>query len=132
MNRSLKNAILNTLELLKNGEYRKPTSVKSSLEYLESVYSSHMEANTETSKRIEYLTDCLESGMSKREAARKLSEHDPRVSRKTAETLVYLNFSGKYQTSRVGRRKSLSDSTATIPLVPDLIPPNIESDEDIL
>ncbi len=73
---------------------------------LKQAYTDHRANMTITSERIEFLEECLETGMSKRAAARELTEHDPRVGSKTAENLVYSNFSGQYQTTLKGRRKS--------------------------
>ena len=96
---------------------------------LKNAYQNHRANMTETSKRIEFLEECLEKGMSKRDAARKLSEHDPRVGRRTAETLVYTNFSGQYQTTLRGRRKS----GLTEPVKPtEAIIPDVSDDESIL
>lgn len=67
------------------------TRISSKRQYLKEAYEEEQSTVTETSKRIDYLRDCLETGVSKREAARMLVVHDPRIGQKTAETLVYFN-----------------------------------------
>ena len=96
--------------------------------YLEDVYTSYREQTTVTTARVEYLEQCLIQGMNKREAARALIEHDPRISRRTAETLVYTNFSGMYQNPRKRRASSVHEG----PVVNQEAPPAISSEEDLL
>ena len=97
---------------------------------LREAYNEDREAMTETAKRVEYLRECLESGVSKREAARMLVIHDPRVSQKTAETLVYMSFSGQYRTTTRGSRlKHGFVETDTIAVIPR---PDLEDDESLL
>ena len=120
MTRELREAIKALLE--------EPTKIQSKLSNLRDAYEQDRDNMTETSKRIEFLQGCLDEGMSKREAARKLVKHDPRVGQRTAETLVYLNFSGMYQTSKRGRRKK-----ATVAVPAQVLPvASIDDDESIL
>ncbi len=56
--------------------------------------------------------------------------YDPRVGRRTAETLVYLNFSGRYQTTLRGRRKGRAEEKA--PGVTADVPLDVNDDESIL
>ena len=99
---------------------------------LREVYESHLEAATDTQRRVEYLEDRLQEGYSKREAARLLTEHDPRVGRRTAETIVYTVFSGLYQTTKRGRRKKTEQRKAPAFVVSQAPPPDITDDEGIL
>jgi len=96
---------------------------------LREVYDTSRASMTETAKRIEFLEDCLVSGVSKREAARILVVHDPRIGQRTAETLVYLNFSGEYQTTKRGQRKPVSTETTSEVVLPVA---DINDDESIL
>jgi hypothetical protein len=105
-----------------------PAVDESYLIALEEAYQEQRDNMTETSKRVEFLEDCLEAGVSKREAARMLVNHDPRISKGTAETLVYLNFSGRYCTSLKGRRLS----TVTSPTTPIIALPDLNDEEAIL
>lgn len=105
-------------------------TMKTALEELKVAYVENRAAMTETARRIEFLHECLENGVSKREAARMLVIHDPRVGQKTAETLVYMNFSGQYQTTLRGRRLRKSDKVPAKALVE--APPDVSNDEDIL
>lgn len=95
---------------------------------LKQAYREQRAIMTETSRRVEFLEGCLETGVSKREAARMLVNHDPRISKGTAETLVYLNFSGRYCTSLRGRRLS----TVTSPTMPIIALPDLNDEEAIL
>jgi hypothetical protein len=97
---------------------------------LRKAYEESRENMTETSKRIEFLEECLETGVSKREAARMLVRSDPRIGQKTAETLVYFNFSGQYITTRRGQRRYGAVAEVEIPMIP--APPAIDDDESIL
>jgi len=128
MTRRLRRAIDDLLESL-NGRLVNFNDVIDMLRNLEHAYKDHRVTMTETSKRIEFLEECLEKGISKRQAARMLSEHDPRVGRRTAENLVYTNFSGQYQTSLRGRRKS--ELTEPVKIV-EAVVPNVLDDESIL
>jgi len=128
MTRRLRRAIDDLLESL-NGRLVNFNDVIDMLRNLEHAYKDHRATMTETSKRIEFLEECLEKGISKRQAARMLSEHDPRVGRRTAENLVYTNFSGQYQTSLRGRRKS--ELTEPVKIV-EAVVPNVLDDESIL
>jgi hypothetical protein len=102
-----------------------PSRITSKINVLREAYEDDREGLTETAKRIEFLQDCLETGVSKREAARMLVAHDPRIGQKTAETLVYFNFSGQYMTTRRGQRRKV-EAVERVPL------PDIEDDEAIL
>jgi len=95
---------------------------------LSKAYSEHRESMTVTMQRVEYLEDCLVRGMNKRQAARALVEHDPRIGRRTAETLVYTSFSGMYQNPRKRRRSSLEMTTT----VHQVAPPSVSAEEDLL
>ena len=125
MTRRLRRAIDNLIESLESD----PLNVESIAYDIKDAYQDHRATMTETSKRIEYLEECLESGASKRQAARMLSEHDPRVGRRTAENLVYTNFSGQYQTSLRGRRKS---DVAEVETIKAVIVADVSDDESIL
>jgi len=97
---------------------------------LERAYREQRDNITETSKRVEFLEDCLETGVSKREAARMLAAHNPRIGRRTAETLVYLNFSGRYQTTLRGRRRLKPKEITT--RATTSVTPDVSDDESIL
>lgn len=56
--------------------------------------------------------------------------HDPRVGRRTAETLVYVNFSGRYQTTLRGRRQLKPKEITTI--VTASVTSDVSDDESIL
>jgi hypothetical protein len=126
MTKLLRNAIEALISSLKSDRFAIPIK---ELEDLEKAYKDNRAVMTETSKRIEFLQDCLETGVSKREAARMLMAHDPRIGQRTAETLVYINFSGQYQTTMRGRRRS-KPVAKTAPVRAPL--PDIEDDEAIL
>lgn len=127
MTTELRNAIEELIKSLDEGTFGRKTLTEENLTRLRDAYRDHLDSRTETAKRIDFLQNCLEQGMSKREAARALSEHDPRVNRKTAETLVYFNFSGQYRTTNRGRRRDVVEE----PIV-KIQPPDIEDDEAIL
>lgn len=96
---------------------------------LQNAYQENRNALTETAKRVEYLNECLESGVSKREAARMLVAHDPRLSQKSAETLVYMSFSGQYSTTLRGRRlgdHGFKERPEPVPVA------NVEDEESLL
>ncbi len=95
---------------------------------LQDAYQEDREAMTETAKRVEFLNECLESGVSKREAARMLVAHDPRLSQKSAETLVYMSFSGQYRTTMRGTRlkHGFKEKPEFVPVA------NVEDDESLL
>ena len=108
-------------------------SVSDPVSRLKDVYEEARNSTTVTMGRVEFLESRLKEGMSKRDAAAALTIHDPRIGRKTAETIVYTVFSGVYRTSLRGRRSkpdvdSLSDPS---PVKPD-DPPSISSDEALL
>ncbi len=122
------------LRTRKRSEYKKdrdwnPT-IKSDLAALKEAYREQRDNMTETSKRVEFLEECLETGVSKREAARMLVMHNPRVGGGTAETLVYLNFSDRYQTTLRGRRKGKIEGE--MPVAPVALPLDVKDDESIL
>lgn len=81
---------------------------------LRDAYEALAETKTLTMKRIEFLEDCLITGFNKRQAAYKLTKHDPRISHTTAETLAYTAFSGMYQTPRKNRRSKDSISQGVV------------------
>jgi len=95
---------------------------------LYNAYHEESKNGTDTQNRISYLQECLEKGMSKRDAAKALCEHDPRVGPKTAETLVYTAFSGMYQTSKRGRKGKTTRATR-IP-APTFVPPSSSDDDE--
>lgn len=108
------------------------TNLDTKLDNLAGAYARDREAMTETSRRIEFLEDCLVRGMSKREAARQLVKYDPRIGQSTAETLVYINFSGSYQTTMRGRKKGrLQQVVSHEPEKVDT-PADVEDDEGLL
>jgi hypothetical protein len=108
MTRALKSAIETLIQSLENETFGRKSETEKNLQSLKDAYENHKKSMTVTAERIEYLEECLEDGISKREAARRLVLHDPRIGQRTAETLVYMNFSGQYQTTTRGRRKSKS------------------------
>ncbi len=93
-------------------------------------YQEDRNSMTLTMQRIEFLEDCLLEGMNKRQAARALVEHDPRIGKGTAENLVYTSFSGMYQNPR-RRRSSSTDIDAPV-FIPQEAPPSISAEEDLL
>jgi hypothetical protein len=95
---------------------------------LSEAYEAHRSILTVTMQRVEYLENCLVDGMNKRQAAKALVEHDPRIGRRTAETLVYTSFSGMYQNPRKRRRSSTEITTP----VKQVAPLSISADEDLL
>lgn len=129
MTKTLRQAINALMKSLDSGLFNETTDKQMILLDIKLAYQDHRANMTETSKRIEFLEECLEKGMSKREAARKLSEHDPRVGRRTAETLVYTNFSGQYQTTLRGRRKSKQTEPVK---TTEAVVPDVSDDESIL
>ncbi len=106
-----------------------PDGMLEMLGSLKNAYQDNRSNMTETSKRIEFLEERLETGVSKRQAARMLAEHDPRVGRKTAENLVYTNFSGQYQTSLRGKRKS---DVAEVETIKAVMVADVSDDESLL
>lgn len=83
------------------------------IQELKNAYTEQRETTTATMGRIEYLEECLESGLNKRAAARKLIDYDPHIGQRTAETLVYTAFSGMYQNPRK-KRRSRAELSETI------------------
>ena len=124
MTKALKQAIENLLEDIPEGK-------DLNVDALREAYHSHLEGRTDTQKRVDFLQDCLEDGMSKREAAKALCEHDPRVGPGTAETLVYTAFSGQYQKSQRGRRGKVTKAKP-MPMPKMAPPPSPMDDEDII
>lgn len=89
-------------------------------------YHELCKTNTRTAARVEFLQECLEDGMAKRDAAHELSRVDPALSHASAETIVYMNFSGRYKVSRQGiPMKSSKPSKVSAPK-------NVEDDEELL
>lgn len=80
---------------------------------------------TRTAARVEFLRELLEEGMSKREAAHALSSVDPYLEKNSAETIVYMNFSGQYRTAR--RRAEVSAPVEKVDA-----PEDVEDDEGLL
>jgi hypothetical protein len=100
------------------------------IDELEKAFTEEDSNKTDTMMRIEYLHEKLEEGLSKRAAARALSQYDPRISSATAETLVYTVFSGLYQTTKRERRGSLKQIQSISAPLNITIP--VTSDEDLL
>jgi len=92
-------------------------------------YEELKKDNTATAARVEFLRECLEEGMSKREAARELSRVEPLLSHGSAETIVYMNFSGRYQTTKQSDRKPLVSNVSKARVK---APKSVEADEDLL
>lgn len=90
-------------------------------------YHELLETLTRTAARVEFLQECLESGMSKRQASRELVKVEPLLSHGSAETIVYMNFSGKYRTSKLGIKRVAAPKTARI-----AAPSSVEDDEGLL
>lgn len=132
MTKTLRKAIEALLKILHENTNAAgmPAVDESYLIDLEKAYQDQRATMTETSKRVEFLEDCLETGVSKREAARMLAADNPRIGRGTAETLVYLNFSGRYQTTLRGRRRLKPKEITTI--VTAGVTPDVSDDESIL
>lgn len=87
--------------------------------------------NTATAARVAFLHECLDEGMSKREAAWELSRVEPLISRGSAETIVYMNFSGRYHTTKQPNRKNASSSALKVHIkAPKSV--GAEADEDLL
>ena len=114
MTNPLRKAIESLIWTLDYHTFGRKATIELKLTALKKAYQEHLGAMTETAKRVEYARECLETGVSKREASRMLVKHDPRIGQKTAETLIYINFSGMYQTTLRGRRtgKSVDKSVA--------------------
>ncbi len=130
MTKSLRQAIESLIWTLDYHTFGRKATVELKLTALKEAYQEHLNAMTETAKRIEFLRDCLETGVSKREAARRLAAHDPRVGQKTAETLVYFNFSGAYQTTKRGQRTGKHKEKLPVPTRLPLT--EVDNDETIL
>lgn len=97
LTQKLKKAIEDLLE-------KTPEGSDESIDKVRKMFQDHTESATDTQSRIQFLYEKLESGMSKRDAARALCDHDSRVSPGTAETLVYTVFSGQFQKNSSYRR----------------------------
>lgn len=91
---------------------------------MERRYEELKQENTRTAARVLLLQELLEAGMSKREAAHTLSEIDPSISRNSAETIVYTNFSGRYRT--IKRRNT------DVPVIHVEAPTDVSDDEGLL
>lgn len=100
---------------------------KESIKQQRKRYDELRKTMTATAARVEFLRTLLEMGNSKREAARMLSKVDASLSSSSAETIVYTNFSGVYQTSRQGERKIVRANTLVIS-----VPKDIGDDEGLL
>ena len=123
MTKALKDAIEDVLAVFEEG-YDECT------DHLRDAYENHLEGMTDTQKRVEFLQEQLENGLSKRQAAQALCGHDPRVGPGTAETLVYTVFSGQYQKSKRGRRGKVTKATPMV--MPKFTLPSSTDDEDII
>jgi len=107
---------------------------KDMLKALKEAYDAELDITsptTETAKRIEYLRTCLDNGVSKREAARMLVVHDSRLTQRSAESLVYMNFSGQYRTTMRGTRKNRIEYDHPGPVIP-IERTDVEDDESLL
>jgi len=130
MTKALRKVIERLIRISDRDSLALDASMAIHLTALKEAYRENRATITVTSKRIEFLQECLETGVSKRAAARMLMAHDPRVGQKTAETLVYTNFSGQYQTTLRGRRTGkTANQSAPIPIVSTV---DIEDDESLL
>lgn len=130
MTKPLREAIESLIWTLDYHTFGRKTTVELKLTALKKAYQEHLSAMTETAKRVEYARECLETGVSKREASRMLVKHDPRIGQKTAETLIYINFSGQYQTTLRGRRTGKTvDESVAVAVVRTV---DFENDESIL
>lgn len=128
MTKRLRDAILGVIEW----ERSQPEIIGCVAE-LKDAFESEESERTATMARVQFLQERLEEGMSKRDAARSLCEHDPRIGKRTAETLVYSNFSGMYKTSRRGRKpKSDISSPPNEPVIHSDDPPPVSDDEALL
>lgn len=92
-------------------------------------YDELKTTNTATAARVSFLQECLEAGMSKREAAWELSRVEPLLSKGSAETIVYMNFSGRYQTTKQPERKNAPSNASKARIE---APKSVEADEDLL
>lgn len=102
--------------------------MKIALEELRDAWKEHRGNVTLTMQRIEFLEERLQEGLNKRAAARALVAHDPRIGRRTAETLVYTTFSGQYQDpykKRTSSTEMARQSRLETPI-------DIEAEEDLL
>ena len=105
-----------------------PDELIDAIDELSEAYSEHRGSMTITTQRLEFLEERLQAGLNKRAAARALVASDPRIGRRTAETLVYTTFSGQYQNPHK-RRSSSSDMAAQVK--PET-PLDIDAEEDLL
>ena len=119
MTRRLRKAIENAIDSI-NAE---------TLQELQDAYVEDRKSITVTMERIEFLEERLQGGMNKRAAARALADYDPRIGRRTAETLVYTSFSGMYQNPR---KKRTSRADLTTPKVTKAEVFSVDAEEDLL
>ena len=132
MTSDLQKAIESLIESYDTETYGRKAEMRNKLKTLKIAYEGMEEAMTDTQKRVRFLRECLETGMSKREAARELCKHDPRIGLNSAETIVYLNFSGMYESTKKGRRiykDELEDRNIAVTCPP---PQDITDDEALL
>lgn len=122
MRKRLRDSIENILKSYPIGESEK-------IDCMRDEYLKDRNSKTLTALRVEFLEDCLEQGMSKREAARQLVLKDSRIGQSSAETLVYVNFSGDYQTS-IRKNRLTNDPVDSV--VDSNIILDIGGDEDLL
>lgn len=121
MNNKLRSAI--------EGILTAKTVTKNLINDLKMAYLDTTRNRTETMKRIEFLENCLSTGMTKRAAAKELVAHDPRINRRTAETIVYTVFSGMYQKERKSMTLGIPFESPSIPIDTDV---TVKDDEDLL
>lgn len=130
MTTELHAAVVALIRILDEGAFGRKAVIRDGLVVLKDAYEDHTRNLTETQARVEFLRRELETGISKREAARRLVAHDPRIGQKSAESLVYMNYSGQYQTSKRGRRLKQGESPPKVERLDP--PPDITSDEDLI
>lgn len=128
MTKRLQDAIEEVIGFLSTEERRSVKIILRSIKTLRKVYMENRESLTLTMQRIEFLENRLLRGDNKRQAARALHKHDPRIAQSTAETLVYTAFSGGFQNPRV--RRSSSEAVATATVIQEA--PVITTEEDLL
>jgi hypothetical protein len=91
---------------------------------LRPIYESFKGYMTLTGARVAFLKHCLDHGMSKREAAHRLVDVDTKISRPTAETIAYTNFSGLYRDQRTRR--------LAVPPASVIGQPDVQTEDDLL
>jgi hypothetical protein len=134
MTKELNDAIIAIIKSYDDEDYGKNKKTGQKLKALKDAYNENWNGKTLTQERVIFVEKCLQQGMSKREAARQLVKRDPRIGKGSAETIVYQNFSGMYQTTRRGRRYKYSNNPPK-PIEESqniLETPDISNDEELL